>query len=100
MVPTTELSLEPLNVLIGPNASGKSNLIDALSILKAAPRDLPEPIRQGGGTSEWLWKGRDELVPATVDITGGHAAQIPIVVHGDRFDLQDERMPILERHGR
>lgn len=68
----TELSLEPLNVLIGPNASGKSNLIDALSILQAAPRSLPEPIRRGGGTHEWLWKGRDQLGPATLDVTVEH----------------------------
>ena len=34
---TPPLSLEPLNVLIGPNASGKSNLIAALSLLAAAP---------------------------------------------------------------
>ena len=66
---TAELELEPLNVLIGPNASGKSNLIDALSILQAAPRSLPEPIRRGGGTHEWLWKGLEELGPATVDVT-------------------------------
>ena len=66
---TAELRLEPLNVLIGPNASGKSNLIDVLSILRAAPRNLPEPIRRGGGTHEWLWKGRDQLGPASVDVT-------------------------------
>ena len=49
--------LEPLNVLIGPNASGKSNLIEALSLLAATPRDLQEPIREGGGVRDWLWKG-------------------------------------------
>ena len=53
----TELALEPLNVLIGPNASGKSNLIEAISLLAAAPRDLPKPIREGGGVTEWIWKG-------------------------------------------
>ncbi len=52
-----EFALEPLNVLIGPNASGKSNLIEVLSLLHAAPRDLQAPIRQGGGVWEWLWKG-------------------------------------------
>ena len=31
-----EFPLEPLNVLIGPNASGKSNLIEVLSLLHAA----------------------------------------------------------------
>jgi predicted ATPase len=65
------LDLEPLNVLIGPNASGKSNLIEAISLLAAAPRDLLKPLRQGGGTAEWIWKGgkRDEVasIAALVD---------------------------------
>ena len=52
-----EFRLEPLNVLIGPNGSGKSNLVEALSVLRAVPRDLPLPIRQGGGVKDWLWKG-------------------------------------------
>jgi predicted ATPase len=51
------LDLEPLNVLIGPNASGKSNLIDALSLLAAAPRDLWTPFRGGGSFEDWIWKG-------------------------------------------
>src|SRR6187402_3137140 len=55
---TVRLDLEPLNVLIGSNASGKSNLIEALSILAAAPRDVRDPIRKGGGVLEWLWKGQ------------------------------------------
>ena len=50
-------SLEPLNVFIGPNASGKSNFIEALSLLHAAPTDLQDTVRRGGGVREWLWKG-------------------------------------------
>jgi predicted ATPase len=30
-----EIELQPLNVLIGPNASGKSNLIEAIASLPA-----------------------------------------------------------------
>ena len=52
-----ELELKSLNLLIGPNGSGKSNLIDAIGLLQAAPSDLMEPIRRGGGIAEWLWKG-------------------------------------------
>ena len=52
-----DLPLEPLNVLIGPNGSGKSNLLEVLALLKAAPRELGEPINRGGGVGEWLWKG-------------------------------------------
>ena len=76
---TSEFPLEPLNVLIGPNASGKSNLIEALSLLHAAPRDLQEPIRQGGGVREWLWKGKANLAPtAMVEVTLGNRIGAPV----------------------
>ena len=65
--------LEPLNVLIGPNASGKSNLIEALSLLAAAPKDLQMPIREGGGVREWLWKGATPTTTATIDVTLEHS---------------------------
>ena len=65
-----ELKLEPLNVLIGPNGSGKSNLIEAIGLLKAAPRDLHAPIRDGGGVRDWIWRG---------DTTGG-IAQVEVVL--------------------
>lgn len=59
----TLVNLEPLNVLIGPNASGKSNLVEAFGLLRAAADDLTAPIREGGGVQEWLWKG-DAAHPA------------------------------------
>jgi predicted ATPase len=46
-----EIELKSLNVLIGPNASGKSNLIEAIGFLRASPIDLVSPIRDGGGSS-------------------------------------------------
>ena len=67
-----EFPLEPLNVLIGPNASGKSNLIEVLSLLHAAPSDLQEPIRRGGGVRDWLWKGDPGTPTATVEVTVGN----------------------------
>lgn len=54
-----EIELQPLNVLIGPNASGKSNFIEAFRILNATPEDIDKPIREGGGILEYLWKGSD-----------------------------------------
>jgi predicted ATPase len=62
------LQLEPLNVLIGPNASGKSNLIDAVNLLAAAPRNLMVPFREGGTAEDWLWKGRGERAEAEVEV--------------------------------
>jgi len=64
-----EIELRPLNVLIGPNASGKSNLIEAISILKAAPTDLAEPFRRDSGIGEWLWKGGNEPPFAEIEVT-------------------------------
>jgi len=52
-----EIELQPLNLLIGPNGSGKSNLIEAFRILNATPEDIGKPIREGGGISEYVWKG-------------------------------------------
>jgi predicted ATPase len=62
-----EIELQPLNVLIGPNASGKSNLIEAIGLLKATPTDLTAPIRKGGGISDFLWKGDKGIPTAEIE---------------------------------
>ncbi len=54
------VELGPLNVLIGPNAVGKSNLIEAISLLQAAPTGLAKEILRGGGVRQWLWLGDKE----------------------------------------
>jgi len=64
------LELRPLNVLIGPNGSGKTNLIEALGLLQSTSKDLSEPIRQGGGVAEWLWKGGSGIPGHTVGTSG------------------------------
>jgi predicted ATPase len=46
--------LRPLNVIIGANGSGKSNLIECLAVLQAAPKNLAASI---GSVSDFLWKG-------------------------------------------
>ncbi|MGA2742275.1 MAG: AAA family ATPase [Bryobacteraceae bacterium] len=55
----TTVDLDPLNVLIGPNAVGKSNLIEAIGLLQAAPTAIEGQILRGGGVRQWLWLGRD-----------------------------------------
>ena len=61
-----ETTFSPLNVLIGKNASGKSNLIEALSLLRATPKDFAGTLRQGGGIREWLWKGKQNSPAAEI----------------------------------
>jgi predicted ATPase len=62
----TEVELRQLNVLIGPNGVGKSNLIEAVSLLQAAPSNLGGAILRGGGVRQWLWLG-DRSPQATVE---------------------------------
>ncbi len=92
-----EIELGPLNVVIGPNASGKSNLIEAISLLKAAPVDLTAPVREGGGVSEWLWKGARQQSGAGIDATIFYPEGPVALRHrlqfnevGQRFELEDE----------
>lgn len=56
-----------LNVLIGANGTGKSNLIEAFELLRAAPTDFARAIRDGGGAPEWIWKGASSTDVATLD---------------------------------
>ena len=63
-----ELELRPLNVLIGPNASGKSNLIDVIGLLRAAPDDFRRALARGGLPQDWFWKGKGKLDSAEIDV--------------------------------
>jgi predicted ATPase len=45
----TTVELRGLNVLIGANAAGKSNLVEAIGLLQAAPTDLNSAVLQQGG---------------------------------------------------
>ena len=92
-----EIKLNPLNVLIGPNASGKSNLIEAIGLLRASPNDLGLPIRDGGGVIEWLWKGSRGTPTAEVNATVYYPEGMMPLRHrisfgmvGQRFELVDE----------
>ena len=92
-----EIELKSLNVLIGPNASGKSNLIEAIGFLRASPIDLSLPIRDGGGVVEWLWKGSEKTPIAEANFLVSYPEGIMPLRHriaftmvGQRFELFDE----------
>ncbi len=53
-----ELDLKPLNVLIGPNAAGKSNFLQAMALVRSLPSDPHALFKETGGVREWLWKGK------------------------------------------
>ncbi|MCC6552750.1 MAG: AAA family ATPase [Polyangiaceae bacterium] len=58
---TVEMTFEPLNVLIGTNASGKSNILDALRLLSEGMRakDFAESVAERGGIIHLAWKGEE-----------------------------------------
>jgi predicted ATPase len=91
-----EIELQPLNVLIGTNASGKSNLIEAFGILKATATDLPAPIRQGGGINDFLWKREKNISTANIEATLDYLGKMPIRYRigftevGQRLEIVDE----------
>jgi predicted ATPase len=63
----TKIELGQLNVLIGPNAVGKTNLIEVISLLQAAPTSISRAIERGGGVRQWLWLGDSTPPVATIE---------------------------------
>jgi predicted ATPase len=61
-----DIELQPLNVIIGTNGSGKSNFLEAFDLLKNAPSSISRTIREGGGVSDWLYKGGDDTKKANL----------------------------------
>ncbi|NQU05411.1 MAG: AAA family ATPase [Calditrichaeota bacterium] len=55
-----DLEMQPLNVLIGPNAVGKSNFISALEIMFSLPWSFQKHLKKFEGDSNLLWKGIEE----------------------------------------
>lgn len=96
------VELRKLNVLIGVNGSGKSNFLEALALLQAAPSDVARPIIRGGGVSDWLWKapgGKGGTISASLDavISNPKGSQslrylIAFGESGGRFYFEDERI--------
>jgi predicted ATPase len=87
------IELQPLNVLIGPNGSGKSNLIEVIRLIKALPKDLAEPIRQGGGIQEWLWKGVSGSPTGAIEII----ANAPKVHRYEKKRISWEHLLLIEK---
>lgn len=96
-----ELEMRPLNVLIGPNAAGKSNLIEVMALLQATPRDLAGFFRRSGGIADWLWKGTEPAaapVGTLAALVEYDAERMPLryvlslAELGPQFDIAEERL--------
>jgi predicted ATPase len=73
-----DLELGPLNVLIGPNASGKSNFIEVFEFLKHCEmKSVHDAIRQAGGglAIKNFGSGADEPIELEVHLQEGILAE-------------------------
>lgn len=94
------IPLGSLNIMIGANGSGKSNLIEAIDLLHNAPTNLLNPIRDGGGIYEWIWKGNPAPSEACIETVFNrenleernirHKLSFSSVAQ--RFEIKDEKI--------
>jgi predicted ATPase len=78
-----DLEMKPLNVLIGPNAVGKSNFISALEIMFSLPMSFQKQISQSGGAENILWKGSNDP-EGRLSFTLGY---LKTIVHTFKFNI-------------
>jgi len=79
---TEEIELRPLNILIGANGSGKSNLIEILGLLSKLPdKDPWADVIASGGAPEWVWKGQTDYESPSITVTT-EADEAPLSAFG------------------
>lgn len=93
------IELGAMNVLIGANGSGKSNLLAALSFFRAsALGDRDAAVKRAGGADRVLFHGK-RITKACFFACEGDAfayEQTLLPVAGDRLDVAKEGLKILE----
>ncbi len=93
----TTVELGPLNVLIGANGSGKSNLIEVIGLLQAAPENLQRAVIAGGGARMWvsLAEGAGLIAVVGADFSVDHGDlgyELSFAAPSDAFLLVSERL--------
>jgi len=95
----SSVELQQLNVLIGPNAAGKTNLIEVIGLLQAAPTNLVSAILRGGGIRQWLWLG--DRVPSPIatiecELNLSRGRQVGPLIYELQFSEADGSFVILQ----
>ncbi len=98
------VELTNLNVLIGPNGVGKSNFLEAIELLHAAPIDLPGAIRAGGRPMDWIWKADSPSQTAAIEARLAAQGDLRELVYrlsftetGNRVEIVDEALEEAEK---
>ncbi len=91
----TKLELKQLNILIGHNGSGKSNLIEAIGLLQSAPSGIAGSIRESGGIADWIWQGTPPFQPTGIETVVEYPATSPTNIrYGIEFSGINQRLEI------
>ncbi len=79
-----DISLTPFNILIGPNASGKSAFLDSLAFLRdALESDVEKAVRKRASSlRELVWKGQSEQAGFEIAIE----ADLPLALQSNGYD--------------
>jgi predicted ATPase len=91
-----DLKLHPLNLLIGTNASGKSNILDALRFLAQGvqEKDFARAVGSRGNVVQLAWKGAEaEFVTLKAFLTEGAESydwSVRVDRQGFEYDLTED----------
>ncbi len=92
------VDLGPLNLIVGANGTGKSNLLEAVDLLRAAPNDIQTPIRRGGGISDWIWNKTPGAIASVEAVAQSLTSNfnlryaIRFASVGQQLQIEDERV--------
>jgi len=98
-----ELDLDKFNVLIGPNASGKTNLLDCLAFISEfAQGNVDGSLKGRGGYEHVVFSGEKENIELFIDFVLNSVASkysISILKGGiDEEELTIEDVGVIDRH--
>jgi len=98
-----EIDLDKFNVLIGPNASGKTNLLDCLAFIsEIAQKVINESLTGRGGYERVVFSGEKENIELFIDfMLNSVASKYSISISKEGIDeekLTIEDVGVIDRH--